>query len=136
MARREAIFEKEQNRILRVGDAENERRNKNIWTNDVVEYGENLQAFMKQWNQDAPSYIDYIPSQCRKNQAIAKTRLEAKRAKRRGGLPVPNFPPLLQLRWFHGYQHGGFEKNKAATRTSNMVGCSKSTPISHPHVHK
>ena len=64
MARREAIFEKEQNRIFRAVDVESERRNKDIWTNDVVEeYGENLQAFMKQWNQDAPSYIDYIPWQ-------------------------------------------------------------------------
>ena len=62
MARREAMFEKEQNRNFRAADIESEKRNKEIWTHDVVEeYGENLQAFMKQGDKDVPSYIDYIP---------------------------------------------------------------------------
>ena len=90
------------------------------------------QAFMKQGDKDVPSYIDYIPWQCRKNQAIAKSRLEAKRARRRGGPPVPNFPPVLQLRWFHGYQPTTEEENRGGTRTSNRVACSKSVPILHP----
>ena len=44
---------------------------------------------------------------------------------------MPNFPPLLQLRWFYGYQGGGIEENRAASRASNMAGCRTSAPIPH-----
>ena len=37
MIRREIFFEKEQNKAFRSANAENERRNKDIWTQDVLE---------------------------------------------------------------------------------------------------
>ena len=43
MARKEFFFEIEQNKVFTTVDVESERRNKEIWTQDVVEeYGENL----------------------------------------------------------------------------------------------
>ena len=87
MARKEKQFEIDQNRVFRAVDVESERRNKEIWTQDVVEeYGENLQRAMQEWDKEVPSYIDYIPWQCKENQKIAKARLEAKKKKGEGDL--------------------------------------------------
>ena len=62
MARKEKKFEIEQNRVFRAADVESERRNKEMWTQDVVEeYGKNLQRLMQEWDKEVPSYIDCIP---------------------------------------------------------------------------
>ena len=80
MARKEIQFEIEQNRVFRAADVESERRNKEMWTQDLIEeYGENLQRLMQEWDKEVPSYIDCIPWQCKENQKIAKARLEAKK---------------------------------------------------------
>ena len=84
MARKKK-FEIEKNRVFRAADVESERRNKEMWTQDVVEeYGENLQRLMQEWDKEVPSYIDCIPWQCKQNQKIAKARLEAKKIGREG----------------------------------------------------
>ena len=85
MARKEKQFEIEQNKDFRTADVESERRNKEMWTQDVIEeYGENLQRLMQEWDKEVPSYIDCIPWQCKENQKIAKARLEAKKKEERG----------------------------------------------------
>ena len=84
MARKEFFFEKEQNKAFRAADAESEKRNKEVWTQEVLEeYGNNLQRLMKEWDKEIPPYIDTTLWQCRRNQRIAKARLEAKKAKKR-----------------------------------------------------
>ena len=86
----------------------------------VEEYGENLQRLIQECDKDVPSYIDYIPWQCRQNQKIVKARLEAKKIKRRGKPHVLNFPPLVQLRWFHGYEAPMLEVSTNAIRTPRL----------------
>ena len=115
-------------------EVESERRNKEIWTQDVVkEYKENLQRLI--WDQDVPSNIDYILWQCKQNQKIAKARLEAKKIKRIGGPPLPSFPPLKQLRCFHGYEAPMIGVSTSATRAPSVTICSPTVPFPSLHCH-
>ena len=56
---RNFFFEKDLNIEFRATDAKSERRNKEIWTQEMVEeYRENLQKLMKNRDKEVLSYID------------------------------------------------------------------------------
>ena len=56
------------------------------------------------YSKHIPYGGDPILWQNKVHQKIAKAKLIAKRNRRDNGVPLPNFPPLLQLYWFHRCQ--------------------------------
>jgi hypothetical protein len=103
----EEKLQKAEENIQKEKDKEAKKIFKEKWTPTAIsEAGEKLQRLMK---EGCPTiihipYFGMCPEQCKTNQQVAMSKLKAKRAFIKDKIPIPSFPPMLELPWTHGWQ--------------------------------